>query len=114
MNVTFFRFQKKLNSTKVPTGGVNYDCILNGTRGAINPTIILKWTGSGTPAGYNMARIGTFNRYYWIDEWTYSDRCWSATMRPDVLATLKPVIAQSSKYVWRCASEFDRSIPDTT
>lgn len=114
MNVTFFRFQKKLNSTKVPTGGVTYDCILKETSGAINPTIILKWTGSGTPAGYNMARIGTFNRYYWIDEWTYSDRCWIATMRPDVLATLKPVIAQSSKYVLRSASEFDRTIPDNT
>lgn len=105
MQVRFFTNSKRHNSTKIPTGGASYTCVLKDQSSKANPIIALKWDGSGDPTSYNQCWIGSYNKYYWIDNWTYADRQWIASCSYDVLATYKQQIAQSSKYVLRAASE---------
>ena len=112
MQVRFFTNSKRHNSTKIPTGGASYTCVLKDQSSKANPIIALKWDGSGDPTSYNQCWIGAYNKYYWVDNWTYSDRQWIASCSYDVLATYKQQIAQSSKYVLRAYSEYDEHVPD--
>ena len=112
MNVTFFNFAKRRNSTAQPTGGAAYDCILKESSSKLSPIIALKWHGGGAPR-YNMAFIPAYGRYYWIDNWTYEDRCWIASLSVDVLASYKAEIGAANKYVLRSASEFDIAVADS-
>lgn len=114
MNVTFYNFSKRRNSTKRPTGGTTYTCLLKDDTSTSRPSIEIKWDGTSTaPASYNYCYIPAFNRYYWVDAWTYSDRKWIAACTVDVLATYKTEIGSSSKYVLRSASDFDVYVMDT-
>ena len=113
LTATFFQFSKRLNSTKVPTGGTSYPIILKEGCSVQSPVIGLKWDGSSNPSQNNMAWIGPFHRYYWITDWTYQDRIWWASLKTDVLASLKPVITQTAKYVLRAASDYDPAVIDT-
>lgn len=114
MNVTFYNFSKRRNSTKRPSGGTTYTCLLKDDTSTARPQIELKWNGtSSAPASYNYCYISAFNRYYWVDSWTYSNRMWIASCTVDVLATYKTAIGSSSKYVMRSASESDDDVIDT-
>lgn len=114
MNVTFYNFSKRRNSTKRPTGGTTYTCLLKDDTSTSRPSIEIKWDGTSTaPASYNYCYIPAFNRYYWVDAWTYSDRKWIAACTVDVLATYKTEIGSSSKYVLRAASDYDPEVIDT-
>ena len=48
-NATFYTFSKKLNSTKQPSGGSNYQIELKDSSGMLNPTIKLDVGQSGNP-----------------------------------------------------------------
>lgn len=114
MNVTFYNFTKRRNSTKQPTGGTTYTCLLKDDTSTSRPSIEIKWDGtSSAPASNNYCYIADFGRYYWVDSWTYSDRKWIANCTVDVLATYKTQIGSSSKYVLRAASYFDPDVIDT-
>lgn len=114
MNVTFYNFSKRRNSTKQPTGGTTYTCLLKDDTSTSRPSIEIKWDGtSSAPASNNYCHIPDFGRYYWVDSWTYSDRKWIANCTVDVLATYKTQIGSSSKYVLRAASESDDDVIDT-
>lgn len=114
MNVTFYNFSKRRNSTKQPSGGTTYTCLLKDDTSTSRPSIEIKWNGtSSAPASNNYCYIADFGRYYWVDSWTYSDRKWIANCTVDVLATYKTQIGSSSKYVTRSASESDDDIIDT-
>lgn len=113
MNATFYTFSKRHNSTKQPTGGSSYTILLKDACSVSNPTIALKWPGSGDPTAFNMCYIQTFGRYYWIDNWTYSERQWIASCSVDVLASFKDDIGSASKYVLRSASDKNVHVLDT-
>ena len=114
MNVTFYNFSKRKNSTKLPSGGTSYTCLLKDDTTTARPQIAIKWDGtSGSPAAYNYCYIASFGRYYWVDSWEYTDRQWIASCTVDVLATYKTQIGASSKYVLRSAADFDTDIIDT-
>lgn len=113
MNVTFYNFSKRRNSTKRPGGGSSYSCVLKEGTSTSRPEIMIKWQGGGAPSAYNYAYIPAFNRYYWVNSWEYDDRCWTASLSVDVLATYKSAIGSSSKYVLRSASEYDEWVIDT-
>ena len=115
MNVTFYNFSKRRNSTKLPTGSsVIYNCLLKEDTTTSRPQIMIKWDGqTGAPAQYNYCYIPAFGRYYWVNSWAYTDRQWVASCSVDVLATYKQQIGSSNKYVLRSASEWDRTIIDT-
>lgn len=111
--VTFYSFSKKVNSTAVPTsGGTTYNCIVRTETGILNPTITLA-LGSATTPLYNYCRIAAFNRFYWVREWSFTDRCWTAELEVDPLASFKSRIGSSSLYVLRAAGESSPYIVDT-
>lgn len=96
-----------------PTGGTAFDITLKDDTSLLQPEIYLKWPGSGSPTGYNYCYIPDFSRYYWISNWTYTERQWAASLTVDVLASWKTEIGGSSKYVLRSASEYDPEVLDT-
>lgn len=114
MNVTFYNFNKRRNSTKLPTGpSTTYSCTLKEDTTTSRPQIMIKWDGSaGAPASYNYCHIPAFGRYYWVNSWAYVDRQWIASCSVDVLATYKTMIGASSKYVLRAYSDYDPYAPD--
>lgn len=113
MNVYFSTFSKRRNSTKRPSGGSGYSCLLKDDTSTARPSIALKWPGSGSPTAYNYCYIPDFGRYYYVNSWTYTDRQWVADCVVDVLATYKTQIGAESKYVVRAAGTFDLYMPDT-
>ena len=109
---TFYTFTKRLNSTKQPTGGSDYSIILKAPSGILNPTIQLDLGQSGNPAAYNYCYISAFNRYYWISNWRWEDRLWTAECRVDSMASWKSSIGSYTAYVIRCASAYNGNIID--
>lgn len=113
MTATFYTVTKRRNSTKQGSGGTQATIILKEGCSVINPTIMLKWSGTGSPAAYNQVYIGDWGRYYWIDNWTYEDRQWIASCSVDVLATYKSTIGGATKYILRAASSYNKDMIDT-
>ena len=113
MQVVFATVSKKVNSTLRFSGGTTYDCVLKDGCSVVRPRISLKWTGSGVPTAYNVAYISDFGRYYFIDDWTFADRQWSASMHSDVLASAKTQIGSASKLIVRSATKFDNAVSDS-
>ena len=112
--VQLYTLSKRDNSTKQPTGTpVEYDCILKDGCSIFTPAIKLDLGLASDPSVYNYAYIPAFGRYYFIEDWFFTDRLWIANMRVDVLATYKTQIGNSSLYVLRAAGDHDGSIIDT-
>lgn len=65
------------------------------------------------PQTYNYCHIPQFQRYYFINNWTYVGRLWVASCVVDVLATYRTEIRNSQQYVLRSASSSDGTITDT-
>lgn len=105
MQVSFYNFNKRINSTARPTGsGTAIDCIIKDGSSQLAPTIRIKWSSGAAPV-YNYAYISAFGgRYYFVADWTFEDRQWTAKLSVDVLATYKTNIGSLSKYVLRSAS----------
>lgn len=111
--VTLYQFSKKENSTARPSGtGTAYPCVVRTDTGIVNPTIELNLGLTNSPANYNYAYIAEFGRYYFIDEWIFSNRLWLARMSVDVLATFKPQVGAASLYILRASADYDGSIID--
>ena len=110
--VYFYTFSKKENSTAQPSGGTSYNCQLRAPCGILNPKIRLDLGASGNPAGYNYAYIASFNRYYWVREWTNIGPIWEADLAVDVLASYKSAIGSSNLYALRSAYNHDGDIID--
>lgn len=113
MQAVFYTFSKRRNSTKRPTSGTTYTITIKEGSGVVRPRVVLKWNGSSSPALFNYAYISDFGRYYWIDEWTFADRCWTASLRSDVLASAKSQIGSASKLITRSAYKFNNDVADS-
>ena len=112
--VQLYTLSKRDNSTKQPTGTpAEYDCILKDGCSIFTPAIKLDLGLASDPSVYNYAYIPAFGRYYFIEDWFFTDRLWIANMRVDVLATYKTQIGSSSLYVLRAAGAHDGDIIDT-
>ena len=114
--VNLYSLSKRDNSTKRPnanTSTIEYDCILKDGSSLFTPAIQLDIGLVTDPSQYNYAYIPVFGRYYFIEDWYFSDRLWTARMNVDVLATYKTQIGNSSLYVMRAAGDHDGSIIDT-
>ena len=63
MNIVFYKFTKKENSTARPeSGGFSISGILNENTSIISPSLSIKFGVDIT--GYNYAYIPDFNRFY--------------------------------------------------
>ena len=65
-SATFYTFQKRINSTKQPTGGSSYNIILKEGCSVNHPTIALDLGLASSPAALNYCYITEFGRYYWV------------------------------------------------
>lgn len=109
MNIVLYKFSKRSNSTKRPANGTTVSGRINNRSGITSPSIVF----SSDYHTYNYAYISSFGRYYWIEEWTYSDGVWIASMAVDVLATYRTNIGNSSQYITRSSAAYDGEIVDS-
>lgn len=108
----FYKFSKRVNSTKQPSGGTDYNIIIKTGSSAINPTISLDVGQSGNPTEYNYCYIPEFKRYYWINDWYYENALWTCSLNSDPLASFKSYIGAYHGYVTRAASRYNLDVVD--
>ena len=120
MEIDFYStFTKRVNSTKRPanntanrtlTGYLKEPCSI------LNPTIkIERLPSDACPEVYTYAMIPSFQRWYFVKDWTWVDGLWEVSMEVDVLGTWRTYIGSSSEYILRTdnnTTDFDGSITD--
>lgn len=119
MNVTLYKFSKRINSTAqpLPSSGKSFTCQVKDETSFINP--VLRFDPSGlvsglfSPSAYNYAQIIYWQRYYYITDWTYVNGCWEASLTVDVMASFKYEIGNTSAYIIRSASQYNGDISDS-
>lgn len=107
------RFVKDDNSTARPlfADGVDVQISLIEPTDVVHPGITYK--SNQPPVGFNYAFITEFQRYYFIDSWSYYGGLWRADLVCDFLATWKTQIGNSTQYVLRASGEFEGTIIDS-
>lgn len=115
IQVTLLTFNKRENSTLKPStaqisGGSTLDCLLLDNTSLMNPTF--KLNVGGNPVGFNYCYVPSFERYFFINDWSYNKGFWYAACTCDVLASWKTEIGTGSHYVLRSASDSDGYIVD--
>lgn len=111
-NATFYNFSKKQRSTAQPSSGTDYSIILKAGSTVLSPTISLDIGQSGNPTSYNYCYISEFGRYYYVSDWVWDNRLWTARCTVDPFASWKTAIGSYSGYVTRAASSYDGDIVD--
>lgn len=111
MNIVFYKFNKKENSTARPGGGgLSIAGTLNENTSIISPSLSIKYGVDIT--GYNYAYIPDFKRFYKVVSWGYALGLWRCDLYVDVLASFKPEISGMYNYILRSASESNGNIID--
>ena len=115
MNVSFYTFSKKANSTAQPSGSPVYTaaCNLKDASGIMRPVLEIYQGQSFNPYSLNYAYISSFGRYYYVIDWTYIGGRWEVSLQVDTLASYKTEIGSASKYVLRAAARYNPKIIDT-
>lgn len=114
LSVNLYTFAKKVNSTRRPaSASLSVDCILKEACSVIYPVIGLDKGAAWNPSAYNYAYISAFSRYYYVNDWSYSDGLWWASLAVDALATWRGNIYSASEYVIRASADYDGAIIDT-
>ncbi len=108
INITFYNFSKKPNSTKRPTGGTSVACLIKSSSSIINPVIQVKTD----PTGYNYCYIAAFTRYYFINDIVFDNGIWLVYCSVDVLATYKTEIGNTDQYILRSSARKNTNIVD--
>ena len=112
ITANFYTFNKRNNSTKVPTGtGTSINIVLKDDVSILNPTIRVSL--SATVLSYNYCYIPVFSRYYFITDIVSSKGFWEIELKCDVLASYKTQIGSMNTYVLRSAHEMDGNVIDT-
>lgn len=110
MNISFYNFAKKENSTSVPAGtGTIIACVMKTPASIENPVVELT---SATPPAYNYAYIGDFSRYYFVTGVVYNRGIWEVSMRVDVMASFKSDIGSTSMYFERSSAQKNGNLVD--
>lgn len=111
ITVTFYKFNKRTNSTLRPTAaGTNFSCSLKDGCSILDPEIEIH--SSVNPAEYNYAYIADFKRYYYAGDWIYFQGLWTCPLTEDVLASWKAEIGDLTKYIARSSYEWNGNIKD--
>lgn len=112
IDVNFYTFSKKPNSTKLPVEtATTYKCNLIEPTSFTAPDIAL--IVPAKPTDFNYAYIPEFSRYYFIQDWSYSAGLWRASLSVDVMSSYRDYIGSQKQYVLRSAASFDTNIIDT-
>lgn len=114
-NVRFYKFSKEVNSTAIPGESVHrvtYPCEALDAMSLAAPVIKVLLPMTTAVHDYNYMYVAAFNRYYWITDWEYRDRCWHVHGQIDALGTFRTQIGEISSYVLRSAHEYDGTVQD--
>lgn len=115
MEVRFWTFTKKYNSTKRPatSDATTYTCVVKNGSSIVDPKIELNIGATNSPSAFNYAYITQFQRYYYVREWSFENGLWIGTLATDVLATYKSQIGAANLYILRASAEKDGRVVDT-
>lgn len=113
MQVYFYTFTKKHNSTKQPPEAVDaaVSAVLKDGTSLLSPVLMLDF--DNYPGALNYAYIPDFERYYFVTNWEYNRGVWFAYLQCDALASWKNQILASEAYVLRSFAESNLGITDT-
>lgn len=120
MNVKFYTFSKRENSTKQPA--VNSEALnltaveLKDECSFLNPTLRIRDKITGTtfvPTMYNYVYIPLWTKYYFVRDWRYVNGAWEVDLSVDVMASNKAAIGNTETYIERSASASNGDIIDT-
>ena len=110
MNIAFYNFAKKENSTAQPTGsGTVIACTIKTPSSVEEMTVEIT---SATVPSYNYAYIGDFNRYYYVTDIAYNRGIWEVSLKCDVLASFKSAIGSASMYFERSSAQKNGNLVD--
>ena len=119
MNITFYQFVKRENSTAQPGAGVTsktYDCKLKEDTSIIEPSILIVKEAAQSYTdllAYNYAYIADFGRYYFVrNVISVSNVMVEFILEVDSLASFKSEVGSANEYVLRSASSYDGDIVD--
>lgn len=117
MLVTLYTYDKRENSTAIPSAGLDLqNVILKEPTNVMNPVLRITPSVMGSPTVapvfYNYAHIQKFQRYYFIENWEYIGGCWECSLSVDVLGSWRGIIGATSAYVERAESAYDGNIID--
>lgn len=117
MNITFYSFAKKSNSTKQPpaNSGTVLSCQLKAETDMLNPTLVINNTPMAWNPIWNYCYIPNFKRYYFINSWTWLNGVWECSCAVDALASWKTDIGGNIEYILRTDSTvvYNEDITDT-
>lgn len=108
MEVTFYTFKKRVNSTKiVNVNGTNIPFRYKSASDMHNPTIeVSQWNNT-----WNYARID--NIYFFVSNVTHVyNNMWSVSLNIDLLATYREDILSTGAFIRRSSSNYDINIVD--
>lgn len=113
ISVNFMRFNKRINSTAVPsTGGTSYGCLLKDDTSLRSPIFQMQFGMGFNPSQYNYCHVPSWNSYYFIEEWTYVNRLWHARCTMDVLATYKADILATKAFLLYSEASGNKNLVD--
>lgn len=110
MKINLYRFGKNENELKIPSGaGTEVDCYLKESTSVLKPVLILDFN----PAIYNYLYIPDFKRYYFITDVRFiGNETFEMQASCDVMGSWRESILNSTQYITRSASGWNKDILD--
>ena len=123
ITATFYKNDKKINSTKLPTSSVDDITLqveLKNVTNMFTPSLIISadvfTDGLGhivNPMRYNYCYLPDFERYFFVRSWSWILGRWECALEVDVMASFKTEIGNTTAFILRAASQYDADIIDT-
>lgn len=123
ITATFYKNDKKINSTKLPTSSpddITLQVELKNVTNMFTPSLIISadvfTDGLGhivNPMHYNYCYLPDFERYFFVRSWSWILGRWECALEVDVMASFKTEIGNTTSFVLRAASQYDADIIDT-
>lgn len=123
ISATFYKNNKRVNSTKLPTASVGTfgaNIELKDYTNLFTPTLVLSQglfhdenNNKINPLDYNYCYISDFKRYYFVRSWNWALGMWECDLEVDLMTSFRTEIGNTTAYVLRSASQWDSRIIDT-
>lgn len=113
INVYFYKFLKRNNSTALPDGTTPeklVPCLLREGTSLVNPILIIDDSEVQTDSltDYNYVFIQSFHRYYYINNYVYNNNTWFFYLNCDVLGSFYlPYLANTTQHIIRTSDSTD-------
>ena len=123
ITATFYKNDKKINSTKLPTSSpddITLTVELKDVTSMFTPSLVISadvfTDGLGhivNPMRYNYCYLPDFERYFFVRSWSWIVGRWECALEVDVMASFKTEIGNTNAFILRAASQYDADIIDT-